>query len=141
MNRNKRYKLTDYCDNYRKYIILSDKEVFTVKRKTLQNICLLSLELLDDYANLKKDFENCFRENSCNKERLKTYFKIVDDESYKNNILREYFYKFNRIKDYVKKRKIEYNNSKNKEVINNIHYIKLIDDLLNILSENNDINK
>lgn len=58
----------------------------------------------------------------------------MNDERYKNSILREYFYKFNRIKDYVKRREIEYNNSKNKEVINNIHYIKLIDDI-NVIIE------
>lgn len=71
MNRNKRYKLYDYCNNYRKYIDTSDKEVFTVKRKTLQNICLLSLELLSDYVDLKRDFADCSLENSHNKESLK----------------------------------------------------------------------
>lgn len=135
ITRKKKAKLLNYCTTYIRNINENtDKDIFNIKRKTLEDIMNLTIELLFEFNSTKINCNN-YRQYYINEHQ--SYIgirKCLNDSIYKEEVLRKYFYKFNRIKDYVKRREIEYNNSKNKEVINNIHYIKLIDDI-NVIIE------
>ena len=99
-----RAELLNYISNFEKNIFdKPDEDYFKIKRESLKTIIRLTYWLLFDFRDLyceSKDFENKIKRIEV---KNRTNEIMLDDYSYKNYVLRDYFYRCNKAIKLLKK--------------------------------------